>query len=295
MPSAPRRERRGKPAAVAETARGDHRDLHLVGRGRDQDQAGGVVFARVTGALKAVDRDRIHAHALRRQRVTHAGAFVDHLDAVLLELVDMLLRLVAGGLDDLDAAVDDRLAIFGVGRGLDGRQDRQVHGDRLLGQRPRPGDLLAQVVGGRLGQGGDDAEAAGLRHRRGQLCAADPLHPALHNRVLDTDEIGEACSQHKCSPAVSRIYRRSGRAALFMKSDCRRGTGLSITGDLASARKAHALGTGCASALRRLHGCWNLVRLATTRPRPLKMSDNRCVGARRAHGARHSCEEKGHA
>ena len=55
-------------AAVAETAGGDHRNLDLVGGGRDQDQAGRVVLAGMAGAFKAVDRERIDAHPLRRQR-----------------------------------------------------------------------------------------------------------------------------------------------------------------------------------------------------------------------------------
>src|SRR6185312_15203002 len=100
------RQRRDEAAAVAEAARGDQRDLHLVGGGRDQDQAGRVVLAGMTGAFKAVDRDGIDAHAFGRERVADAGAFVHDLDAVLLELGDMLLRLVARCLDDLDAAFD---------------------------------------------------------------------------------------------------------------------------------------------------------------------------------------------
>jgi hypothetical protein len=36
--------------------------------------------------------------------VADGGALVDHLDAVGLELVDVLLRLVARRLDDLDPA-----------------------------------------------------------------------------------------------------------------------------------------------------------------------------------------------
>jgi hypothetical protein len=48
--------------------------------------------------------------------VADAGAFVHDLDAVLLEFGDVFLRLVAGGLDDPDAALDDGLSIFGIRR-----------------------------------------------------------------------------------------------------------------------------------------------------------------------------------
>src|SRR5204862_208462 len=127
---------------------------------------------------------------------------VDDLDAMLPELVDVLLWLVAGGLDDFDAAVDDRLAIFRVGRRLDGRQDRQIHRERLLRDGARPCDFLGQIVWGWLRQRGNDAEAAGLGYRGGELCPADPLHAALDDRVLDTDQLSKSCRQHCYSPAV---------------------------------------------------------------------------------------------
>ena len=106
------RQRGDQAAAIAEAARGDHRNFDFVGGGRNQDQAGRIVLAGMAGAFEAVDRDRVDAHAFGRQCVAHAGAFVQHHDAVLLEFGDVFLRLVAGGLDDLDAALDDGLAIF---------------------------------------------------------------------------------------------------------------------------------------------------------------------------------------
>src|SRR6516225_1990972 len=110
----------------------------------------GIVLARMAGAFKTVDRDRIRAHALGRQRVADAGALVHDLDAVLLELGDMLLRLVAGGLDDLDAALDDGLAVFGIGRRLDRGQDGQVHAERLVGHGTAARDLPGQILRRRL-------------------------------------------------------------------------------------------------------------------------------------------------
>src|SRR3546814_3251103 len=79
-----------------------------------QDQARDVILARMSRAFETVDRDRVDAHALGRQRMTHRRALVHDLDAVRPEVVDMFLRLVARRLDELDAAVDDRLAIFRV-------------------------------------------------------------------------------------------------------------------------------------------------------------------------------------
>src|SRR3546814_12991365 len=77
-------------------------------------QARDVILARMSRTFETVDRDRVDAHALGRQRMTHRRAFVHDLDAVRPEVVDMFLRLVARRLDELDAAVDDRLAIFRV-------------------------------------------------------------------------------------------------------------------------------------------------------------------------------------
>ena len=136
------RKRCDQAAAIAEAAGRDHRNLHLVGGHGNQDQPGRVVLAGMAGAFKAVDRNRIDPHALRRQRVADAGAFVHDHDAVLLEFGDVLLRLVARGLDDLDAAFDDGLAIFGVRRRLDRRQDGQVDAERLVGQAAAARDFL---------------------------------------------------------------------------------------------------------------------------------------------------------
>jgi hypothetical protein len=59
------RQRGDQAAGVGEAAGGDHRDLHLVGGGRNQDEAGDVVLARVAGALEAVDADRVDADPTR--------------------------------------------------------------------------------------------------------------------------------------------------------------------------------------------------------------------------------------
>jgi hypothetical protein len=84
------------------------------------------------------------------------GAFVHDLDAVLLEFGDVLLRLVAGGLHDLDAALDDDLTIFGIRRRLDRGQDGQVYTERSVGQVATARDLFCQIFRRRLGQRGDE-------------------------------------------------------------------------------------------------------------------------------------------
>lgn len=186
------RQRRGKPAPVAKATAGDHGNRQLVGSGGDQDQAWNIILARMPGTLKPVDRNRVHAHPLRRQGVTHRRAFMDDDDAMRLEMVDMLLRLVPGGLHDLHAAIDDRLAIFGIGRRVDRRQDGEVHPKRLVGHRAATVDFAAQIVGRWLGQRGQYTKAACIGDCGGQFCPANPHHPALDDRMLDPAQIGEA-------------------------------------------------------------------------------------------------------
>ena len=71
-------------------------------------------------------------------------------------------------------------------------------------------DLLAQLVRRRLGQRGDEAERAGVGDRGDQFGAADPLHAALHDRVLDAEHFGEARLDHDL-PSVSPA-RRTARS-----------------------------------------------------------------------------------
>ncbi|MGY3124992.1 hypothetical protein ACVWXQ_008929 [Bradyrhizobium sp. S3.14.4] len=158
-----------------------------------------------------------------RERVADAGAFVHDLDAMPPELVDMLLRLVAGGLDHGDAGLDDGGAVFGVGRRLDRGQDGEVDAKGLVGEVAAARDLLGQVFRGRLGQRRDEAERAGVRDRGDQLGASDPLHAALDDRVLDADELCEPCLQHDLfpPPRVALCYR-------LMAAGCRRGREMSI-------------------------------------------------------------------
>jgi hypothetical protein len=87
---------------------------------------------------------------------------VHDLDAVLLEFGDVFLRLVAGGLDDLDAALDDGLAVFRVRRRLDRGKDGEVDAERLVGQAAAARDFLGEVFRRRLRQRGDEAERAGI-------------------------------------------------------------------------------------------------------------------------------------
>jgi len=66
--------------------------LELSRRADCQHPVADHVLAGVAAALRAVDGDHVGAQTLRRQRVAHGGALVDHDDAVLLQGLDQLLR-----------------------------------------------------------------------------------------------------------------------------------------------------------------------------------------------------------
>ena len=87
--------------------------------------------------------------------------------------------------------VDDHLPVLVIRRRVDGRQDRQVDAERLVGQLAALGDLLGQVRRRRLRQRGDEPQRTGIRHARNEFRATDPLHTALHDGMLDPERLGE--------------------------------------------------------------------------------------------------------
>ena len=113
----------------------------------------------VAGALEAVDADAVHTQALRLDHGPHRRALVEHLDPVVVEHRQVRRRVRARGLDNLDAGVDDHLSVLVVRRRVDGRQDRQVHTERLVRQVPALGDLVGQVLRRRLRQRGDETQS----------------------------------------------------------------------------------------------------------------------------------------
>ena len=212
-PFGAQRQRGRQPAPIADAAAGQHRDADLLGRRRDQDQAGDIILARVAGAFEAIDADHVHAHLLRRNGMAHGGALVQHGHAVALEILDMLARVVPGGFHDRHAAIDDRAAIVRIGRRADRGQDRQVHAKRLVGQRAAAVDLAAQVVGRRLGQRGQDAQPPGVGYRARQFGAAHPHHSPLDDGVGNAQKLRDPgldrhdCTSHRNGTAQRRPQR----------------------------------------------------------------------------------------
>lgn len=196
-------------AAVAHAARGDVRDLEGLGGLGEEDEAGNVVLTGVTGALVAVDREDVDAETLGGESVADGGALVDDDAAGFLEALDKRAGVVAGGLDDLDARLDDGGGVLVIGRGVDRGQDGEVDTERLGGHLAAAGDLFAESVGSGLGEGGDDAAATGVGDGSGHVSGSDPLHAALDDGVFDAEHLGElGPERHFCSTETTEGRRR---------------------------------------------------------------------------------------
>ena len=128
---------------------------------------------------------------------------MDHLEARLLERRQPLLWVVASRLHGLDAAVDDGADVAGVVGRAHGRQEGEVHAERLVRHLAAARDFPGEVLRRALGQAGDDAEPTGLRNRGGHLGEADKMHAALDDRMLDAEQFGDA-RLHWFSPDAIR-------------------------------------------------------------------------------------------
>lgn len=71
---------------------------------------------------------------------------MDHRDAMRLEILDMLMRGMAGGFHHLDPALDDGAAVFGIGRRAGDRHEGEVHAKGLVGKGTCRIDRAAQII-----------------------------------------------------------------------------------------------------------------------------------------------------
>lgn len=127
--------------------------------------------------------------------MANGGALVHHDDARLLQLRNDRPRAVAGGLDHLDALIDDGLCVRAVVGRVERGQQRNVDAEGVLGQGPALLDLLAQVGGRGEDQRRDDAQAAGVGDGGGELSVADVLGREVSAGGLSQrkDETWAAC------------------------------------------------------------------------------------------------------
>src|SRR5882762_7665558 len=101
---------------------------------------------------------------------------MDDLDASCLQLRHVLFGAPAGRFADLHAGLGDRLDIFGIRRGLEGREEGEVDAQRLIREVLSLGDFPGQIFRGLLRQPGYDTEPSRLRYRRGKLCKSHEMH-----------------------------------------------------------------------------------------------------------------------
>ena len=59
----------------------------------------------------------------------------------------------------------------------------------------------------------DEPEAAGVGHRRRQLCVGHPRHAALEDGIADAEQFGNSCFQHWFSPPRKTVGPRPSGAA----------------------------------------------------------------------------------
>src|SRR5215213_9478112 len=149
----------------------------------------------------------------------------------LLERLRVLVGIAGAGGDEAHALVHHELDDALVAH----EQLGDVHAERLVGEIAHLADLLAdsrEVARRRL----DDAEAAGLRHRRGQLGPGDPSHRRLHDRVADAQEVADPGRQRR------RFHQRCSFTACWtasmMGSQSAPGTRVTVTKSLTPNRLA---------------------------------------------------------
>ena len=138
----------------------------------------------------------------------------------------VLLGAATRGFDDLDAAFPDGCDVFRIGRRAEGRQEGQVHAERLVRHVAATRDLLGQQFRRPLRQAGDDSEPAGIRHCGREFGKAHIVHSALDDRMFDAEHLGNCCL-HAClrcgfTDVLAGLLFVSGRFREVLQRPCRR-------------------------------------------------------------------------
>src|SRR4029077_1077662 len=119
--------------------------------------------------------------------------------------------------------------------------NREIHGERGVGQIPAARDLLLEVLRRRLRKRRNDAEPPGVRDGRRELGPSDPLHPALHDWVADGEHFGDAGFQ-ALPPS-----RREWRARSFCRNRAEWEMGWAMAGAFEALSRAASPVLACAS------------------------------------------------
>ena len=179
----------------AHTSRTDERNGELPASHGLENEVSDIHLSGVAGALEAVEGDRVHSHSLGGLCVPGGDALVDDLDSVLLELLHELGGRAAGSFDNLDSGVDDDVLERGVVDRREHGKNGEVNAYGALAARLEEAlslvDLGGESLRSRLGESGDEAEAAGVGDGGGEASEADVMHTPLDHRVLDVEHLGD--------------------------------------------------------------------------------------------------------
>ena len=94
--------------------------------------------------------------------MSNGSALVNDTYPAGLQTRQVIHRCSPSGFHDLDTALDDRLAIVVVRNWIDGRQERQVHAERTIGQGSRLGDGTQQGIAVWIHMRRDEAQSTGI-------------------------------------------------------------------------------------------------------------------------------------
>jgi len=81
--------------------------------------------------------------------------------------------IVASSLDNLDALLDNDIAILGIGRRSHGWEQGQVDTEGLVSHGAAAANLVTEMLRSGLRQGSQDSETAGIGHGRSKLGGSD--------------------------------------------------------------------------------------------------------------------------
>jgi hypothetical protein len=185
------RESCGDAAAVGDAAGGDHGErAHRLDDRRQQHRDRGLA-ANVPSGFEALGHHREGALRRGSLRFLRGRDLQDHLRSAALRFREVR-RGVAPEEDH------DRYLLLEAGLELATLEKRQqqVHAERAIGERAR---RMHRLSDGRRRQAAhaEDAEAAGVRDRRGELGArVSASHSGVEDRQLDPESATERRDQH---------------------------------------------------------------------------------------------------
>lgn len=138
----------------------------------------------MSAGLAALGDQRTGAHPLHKLGHRAGGNHRDDFDAGGEPVFDVLGGVAGTGGDNCNLFLQNHLGHLIC----KGAEQHDVDAKRLVRQRFRNANLLADIVA--IGvAGGDDAQTAAVGNRCGQPAVGNPRHTALKDRIGDANQI----------------------------------------------------------------------------------------------------------